>query len=69
MADCTGLENRCAPVVSSCNSETSNNGESDWALCLALLARKAPDLALVIQRWSSLPEAVQTGILAMIRAS
>jgi hypothetical protein len=35
---------------------------------LALLARKSPDLALVVERWAGLPEALRVGIVAMIRA-
>ncbi|MCZ6654505.1 MAG: hypothetical protein O7D91_15935 [Planctomycetota bacterium] len=36
---------------------------------LALLERKSPDLALLVKRWDTLPEAVRAGIMAMIRAS
>jgi hypothetical protein len=36
---------------------------------LALLARKAPDLALVVERWEALPEAVRAGIVAMVKAA
>ena len=28
-----------------------------------------PDLALIVERWEQLPEAVRAGIVAMIRAS
>jgi hypothetical protein len=28
-----------------------------------------PDLAIVVEGWASLPEAVRAGILAMVRAS
>jgi hypothetical protein len=36
---------------------------------LALLAQKQPDLALVVERWEALPEAIRAGILAMVRAA
>ncbi|WP_252853656.1 hypothetical protein [Aeoliella straminimaris] len=29
----------------------------------------APDLSLVVERWSELPEAVRAGIVAMVRTS
>jgi hypothetical protein len=35
---------------------------------VALLARESPDLALVVERWPALPEAVRAGILALVRA-
>jgi hypothetical protein len=35
---------------------------------LALLRQKSPDLALVVERWDSLPQAVKAGILAMVKA-
>jgi hypothetical protein len=28
-----------------------------------------PDLALVIERWEALPDAIRAGILAMVRAA
>jgi hypothetical protein len=36
---------------------------------LALLGQKSPDLALVIDAWSELPEAVRAGITAMVKAA
>jgi len=36
---------------------------------LALLARKSPDLALLIERWDALPDAVRAGIVAMVKAA
>jgi hypothetical protein len=39
------------------------------ASCLALLAKKSPDLALLVERWDGLPEAVRAGIVAMVKAS
>ena len=39
------------------------------ASCLAFLAEKSPDLAMVIKAWPELPEAVRKGILAMVGAT
>jgi hypothetical protein len=39
------------------------------ASCLALLARKSPELALLAERWDGLAEAVRAGIVAMVKAS
>jgi hypothetical protein len=36
---------------------------------LALLAKTSPDLAFVVERWNSLPEALRAGIVAMVRAA
>jgi hypothetical protein len=36
---------------------------------LALLEQKSPDLALIVERWHSLPAPVRTGIVAMVKAS
>jgi hypothetical protein len=36
---------------------------------LALLARKSADLALLVEGWDSLPEAIRTGIMAMVKAA
>jgi hypothetical protein len=76
-ADCTGLENRCGssiPDASSSISATSSADPAeerpdDLASCLALLTRKSPDLALLVERWDGLPEAIRAGIAAMIRAA
>jgi hypothetical protein len=39
------------------------------ALCLALVARKAPDLALVVKAWDKFPEVVRAGLVAMVKAA
>ena len=59
-----GLANRCADElstdrVSTCDSPKSNDTKNDT---------KDPDLALVIDAWPELPEAVRAGIMAMVRA-
>jgi hypothetical protein len=44
------------------------NEKKDLAFCLALLARKSADLALIVDRWDQLPAAVRAGIVAMVKA-
>jgi hypothetical protein len=39
------------------------------AFCLALLTRKSPDLALLVERWDALPEVVRAGIVAMVKVT
>jgi hypothetical protein len=36
---------------------------------LALLARESPDLALVVERWEALPEAIRAAIVAMVKSA
>jgi hypothetical protein len=51
------------------NATSSDIAENDLASCLALLARKSADLALLVERWDALPEAVRAGIVAMAKAA
>jgi len=39
------------------------------AFCLAFFDRESPELAAVVRSWSTLPETVRAGIVAMVRAS
>jgi hypothetical protein len=39
------------------------------AYTLALLVKESPDLALLIETWDSIPDAVRAGIIAMVKAS
>ena len=39
------------------------------AFCLAFLAQTRPDLAAVAEAWDTLPEALRSGIVAMVKAS
>jgi hypothetical protein len=39
------------------------------AYSLAREVEKDPDLALLVERWDSLPEAVRAGIVAMVKAA
>jgi hypothetical protein len=36
---------------------------------LAFLAKKSPDLGLLVERWERLTEPVRAGIIAMVKAS
>ena len=61
-----GLGNRCASPLTIDESNPSDITEKNLAFCLALLKQKSPDLALLVERWDDLPEAVKAGIVAMI---
>jgi hypothetical protein len=39
------------------------------ASCLALLTQQSPDLALLVEPWDQLPDAVRAGIVAMVKAA
>ncbi len=77
MADCTGLENRSTLPVRHSTSLDGNSTsgiptssfENNLAFCLAFLAKKSPDLALLVECWDELPEAVRAGIVAMVKAA
>ena len=64
-----GLKVRSRDDASRVKSSTSDNPESVLASCLALLKTKFPDLALLVERWNALPDAVRAGIVAMVKAS
>ncbi len=49
--------------------DTSESTSSVLAFCLAFLNRKSPDLALLVESWDALPEAVRAGIVAMVKAA
>jgi hypothetical protein len=51
----------------SCNCQ--QDPESVLASCLALFAEKDPDLALVLNAWPALPDALRAGIVAMVKAA
>jgi hypothetical protein len=51
------------------NTDTSENASRVLASCLTFLYQKSPDLALLVERWDSLPDAVRAGIAAMVKAS
>jgi hypothetical protein len=43
--------------------------ENDLASCLALLARKSPDCALLVERWDHLPEPIRRAIVALVKSA
>jgi len=66
MADLQSADATTQPIVS---TDTSENASRDLAFCLALLTRKSPDLALLVERWDALPEALRAGIMAMVKVA
>jgi hypothetical protein len=64
-----GLQNQSLPATTYDNNVTSATEHERLAFCLALLTQKSPDLALVVERWDTLPRAVRTGIMAMVRST
>lgn len=64
-----GLGNRRGVSASSDGATTCDDAENVLAFCLAFFDRESPDLAAVVRSWSTLPEAVRAGILAMVEAS
>jgi hypothetical protein len=69
VADRTGLENRFTDSPTNSNSSTSGNSIKNLASCLAFLSQRSPELALLVQSWETLPDAVRAGIMAMVKAS
>jgi len=39
------------------------------AFCLALLAKKSGDLALVVDRWETLPTPIKAAVMALVRSA
>ena len=65
----TGFRNQLPKSVSDDAAPTYNADEKNLAFCLALLRRKSPDLALLVDRWDALPGPVWEGIVAVVRAA
>ncbi len=65
----TGFEDRKALSPSYDSVGTSDDDEKRLAFCLAFLSEKTPDLALLVQRWDTLPAVLKTGIVAMVRGA
>ena len=63
-----GLQNRCDRNVSPSDSSSSNIDTRNLADHLALLIRESPDLAVLVDRWSFLPDPVRAGIVALVEA-
>ena len=72
-----GLQNQFKPPIpaaatsipSTLSATDPADGPGVLASCLALLALESPDLALIVERWKNLPEAVRAGIVAMVKAA
>ena len=64
-----GLANRYPEHLTDNDATTCGSDAKNSADYLALLKRESPDLALLLERWDTLPEAIRTGIMAMIRAT
>jgi hypothetical protein len=64
-----GLENRSGLSASDCTASTSGIHDFDLAFYLALLAKKSPDLATIVQSWEKLPEAVRAAITGLVKAT
>ena len=61
----TGSDSPQPPIASA----TSDDSRENLASCLALLAKQSPDLALLVEAWDTLPDAVRAGIVAMVKAA
>jgi hypothetical protein len=67
LPDLSDLSQRAAARAT--GPEEVGPSKENLASCLALLGEKSPDLALVVESWDGLPEAIRTGIVAMVRAA
>jgi hypothetical protein len=66
MAD---LQSSPAPTQPAGKSRLPESDAERLAFCLAHLTQKAPDLALLVESWDALPDAVRAGIVAMVKAA
>lgn len=64
-----GLTVRRSDAQSGCNEKTSAIASENLAEYLALLRRESAELALVVEAWPELPEAIQRAIVAMVDAA
>lgn len=64
-----GLEIRPTDSVTPDAGGRCDDIEKRLAECLKYVATASPDLAIVIDAWSDLPEAIRVGILAIVKAS
>ena len=49
--------------------QLTDNGVGSVARSVALLADESPDLAVVVEAWADLPQALRTGIVAMVTSA
>ncbi|HYV35515.1 MAG TPA: hypothetical protein VE988_07420 [Gemmataceae bacterium] len=54
------------PLTTPIVAETA---QTDLAFCLALLAKKSGDLALVVDRWETLPTPIKAAVMALVRSA
>jgi hypothetical protein len=64
-----GFGGRRGPDAKPFSISLSDEAKCVLADCLAVLAQTSPDLALLVERWDSLPEAICAGIVAMVKAA
>jgi hypothetical protein len=67
--EAAGIE-PASSISDSYNSQRlTSTPEKPLAYSLARQVEKSPDLALVVEHWDSLPDAVRAGIVAMVKAA
>ena len=65
----SGLKGRCTKSGSDDEASTYDDPTNRLGVLLGVLAELEPELAVVMQAWPTLPEAIRSGILAMVQAS
>ena len=72
MTPYNGLANRTSSNVTNCKDKTSKDTPSNLGLILGAAASETmgdyPEFAQVAASWPALPQAVRSGILAMVNA-
>jgi hypothetical protein len=61
-----GFANRPPDSLTNHNQSTCDFQQKNLASCLALLAEKYPDLALVVEHWPNLPEHIKAAVKALV---
>ena len=64
-----GLANHRSDPVTTDQGESYRPRSRVSAGCLALAAQGSHDLAIIIERWDSLPDDIKTSIVAIVRAT
>ena len=64
-----GLANRNTDSGSDDNTSTYDSDADFLVSCLVFLQRNCPDLAIVVDAWPTLPEALRAEIVAKIKAT
>jgi hypothetical protein len=63
------LQSAPTPTQVPISLKSCDDSAQGLAFCLALFAKTSPDLAFIVERWDSLPEAIRAGITVMVRAA